>query len=114
VVESLRESGYTVLHAGNAAQAAAEFEQTGGKIDMLITDVVMPGGAGPSSAGSPPGLGRRPGLSGQAEANHTGHLTDRGIARRIARMTKTQAKEQELQRVILASRQARQSRRLTA
>ena len=46
LVESLRESGYTVLHADNAAQAAAELERAGDKIDMLISDVVMPGASG--------------------------------------------------------------------
>jgi PAS domain S-box-containing protein len=46
LVESLRELGYEVLSAGNAAEAAAEIERAGSKIDMLITDVVMPGGSG--------------------------------------------------------------------
>ena len=46
MVESLQEAGYTVLHAADAAQAQAEFQRTGSAIDLLITDVVMPGGSG--------------------------------------------------------------------
>jgi len=46
LVDLLGQSGYTVLHAGNTTAAIAEFERVGGQIDMLITDVVMPGGSG--------------------------------------------------------------------
>jgi CheY-like chemotaxis protein len=46
LVESLRESGYAVLYSSTAAEATTELERSGDKIDMLITDVVMPGGGG--------------------------------------------------------------------
>jgi signal transduction histidine kinase len=42
-VESLAEHGYHVLSAANAAEALKIF-QAGSKIDLLFTDVIMPGG----------------------------------------------------------------------
>jgi CheY-like chemotaxis protein len=42
-VESLRELGYVVLEAYNGP-AAMEFLTEGGRIDMIFTDVVLPGG----------------------------------------------------------------------
>jgi signal transduction histidine kinase/ActR/RegA family two-component response regulator/HAMP domain-containing protein len=42
----LRESGYTVLQASDAAAARDCFERHRGGIDLLLTDVVMPGGSG--------------------------------------------------------------------
>ncbi|WP_454885103.1 response regulator [Sphingomonas oryzagri] len=43
-VESLRELGYEVLEAGDAREALAVLEGRCGKIDLLFTDVVLPGG----------------------------------------------------------------------
>jgi signal transduction histidine kinase/ActR/RegA family two-component response regulator len=42
----LREMGYAVLEAENAAAARARMERDGARIDLLLTDVVMPGGSG--------------------------------------------------------------------
>jgi two-component system cell cycle sensor histidine kinase/response regulator CckA len=38
----LEMNGYTVLEASGAARALQSFEQNGGEIDLIITDVVMP------------------------------------------------------------------------
>ena len=43
LVEILRKGGHTVLSAGNARQALPLGEHYDGQIDMLITDLVMPG-----------------------------------------------------------------------
>ena len=42
----LRELGYTVLEAGSAAEARTVAAAAAGRIDLLLTDVVMPGGSG--------------------------------------------------------------------
>lgn len=41
--ETLAQHGFRVLHARDAAEALALSESYGGKIDLLVTDVVMPG-----------------------------------------------------------------------
>ncbi len=43
VAEFLRSSGYTVLDARTAAEAVEIAEQQRGKLDILLTDIVMPG-----------------------------------------------------------------------
>jgi DNA-binding NtrC family response regulator len=48
--EMLRDAGYTVLEAGNGAEALAIAAEQSGPIDLLLTDVVMPGARGPELA----------------------------------------------------------------
>ena len=38
--------GYGVVEAGSAAEARARARATDGRLDLLLTDVVMPGGSG--------------------------------------------------------------------
>ena len=60
VATVLREHGYTVLEASDATTAIESASRHGGPIDMLLTDVAMPGRTGPelaeALAGSRPGL----------------------------------------------------------
>jgi PAS domain S-box-containing protein len=42
----LRRSGYAVVTAGGEDQAVAEVRAAGGRVDLLLTDVVMPGASG--------------------------------------------------------------------
>jgi len=50
IARVLRERGYTVLEAGRASEALPLGERYQGRIDMLITDVVMPQMSGPELA----------------------------------------------------------------
>ena len=50
IARVLRRSGYTVLEAGNAREAMPLGEHYDGAVDLLITDVVMPGMSGPELA----------------------------------------------------------------
>jgi DNA-binding NtrC family response regulator len=55
----LQRQGYTVLVAGNAKEALRLF-QANASIDVLLTDVVMPGASGPELTKQL--VGQRPGL----------------------------------------------------
>lgn len=44
--EVLQSAGYRVLMAENSAQAASIYKQRGGKVDLLLTDMVLPGETG--------------------------------------------------------------------
>jgi DNA-binding NtrC family response regulator len=46
----LESEGYRVLRAGNAAEAQAAFQRQHGKIQLLLSDVVLPGQNGPELA----------------------------------------------------------------
>ncbi|MCC6991318.1 MAG: response regulator, partial [Acidobacteria bacterium] len=59
MMKTLQRQGYTVLVAASAAEALRLFEAHG-TIDVLLTDVVMPGASGPELTADL--LARRPGL----------------------------------------------------
>jgi CheY-like chemotaxis protein len=46
LVRALRRAGYTVLEAGNGADALQRLGEAGGTVDLLLTDVKMPGMGG--------------------------------------------------------------------
>jgi PAS domain S-box-containing protein len=50
VAEILENSGYTVLQAGDGPSALELLRRHPGKLDLLVTDVVMPGMSGPEVA----------------------------------------------------------------
>ena len=45
-VRALREAGYRILVAVDARQALTVFGEADGPVDLLLTDLVMPGGSG--------------------------------------------------------------------
>jgi PAS domain S-box-containing protein len=51
LTETLESAGYTVLQAASADQAVDRCASHAGPIDLLLTDVVMPGQSGPELAG---------------------------------------------------------------
>jgi CheY-like chemotaxis protein len=44
--EALQSAGYKVLTAGSAAQALEAHHNTGGQVDLLLSDLIMPGISG--------------------------------------------------------------------
>jgi PAS domain S-box-containing protein len=78
LLDMLGECGYTVLTAGNAQQAMTLIESAKEKIDLLITDVVMPGWSGPELARH--FQAARPGAAVLLISGHTGKiLTGHGV-----------------------------------
>src|SRR5271169_602645 len=49
--EVLRSAGYRVLVANDAAEAAGIYDQRGGEVELLLSDVVLPGETGRALAG---------------------------------------------------------------
>ena len=70
----LQRQGYTVLIAANADEALQLFERTP-SIDVLLTDVVMPGTSGPELTRQL--IARRPALKVIYMSGHTGESIDR-------------------------------------
>jgi len=60
VREVLAQAGYTVLATGSAEEARRVFDERGDDVELLLTDVVLPGDGGSELAASL--LERRPGL----------------------------------------------------
>jgi PAS domain S-box-containing protein len=78
LLETLGECGYTVLTAGGAQEAMALVESAKVKIDLLITDVVMPGWSGAELANR--FQAARPGAAVLMISGHTGKmLTGHGV-----------------------------------
>ncbi|MEA2314026.1 MAG: two-component system, cell cycle sensor histidine kinase and response regulator CckA [Solirubrobacteraceae bacterium] len=79
VVMMLEEAGHVVLQAGNGLDAIAISEHHRGRIDLLITDVVMPRLSGPELAQRLRGL--RPGLDVLFMSGYNdSRLVSRGVA----------------------------------
>jgi len=82
-VRILRDQGYVVHEAADAAEARRRFEDLGGRIDLLVTDIVMPGASGGELAAEL--RRRRPSLrvlytSGYAEDSVVHHgVLDAGV-----------------------------------
>ncbi|HTY40930.1 MAG TPA: PAS domain S-box protein [Thermoanaerobaculia bacterium] len=73
----LETAGYTVLPAANAEEALAVAARLEGRLDLLLTDVVMPGASGPELSRRL--LERRPGtrvlyVSGYTDASMVSHV----------------------------------------
>jgi CheY-like chemotaxis protein len=73
VAEILESSGYTVMQAGDGPSALELLRRHSGKLDLLVTDVVMPGMSGPEVAQAVTSM--RPGT----EVLYTSGYTDSAI-----------------------------------
>jgi two-component system cell cycle sensor histidine kinase/response regulator CckA len=69
--------GYSVLEAANGKRACAASEQHNGRIDLLLTDVVMPGMNGPVLAEHL--VGSRPALKVLYTSGYTGQAVGHGV-----------------------------------
>jgi PAS domain S-box-containing protein len=85
LVSTLEECGYTVLHASGPAAGLSIAEHSRRKIDLLISDVVMPEMSGPDMAAGI--LAARPGIPVLYLSGYTGQaLTDHGAAPTFANL----------------------------
>jgi two-component system cell cycle sensor histidine kinase/response regulator CckA len=84
VAEILESNGYSVLQAGDGPSALELLRRHTGPLDLLVTDVVMPGMSGPDVAGAVAAM--RPGaqvlyISGYTDASVGHHgMLEPGIA----------------------------------
>jgi PAS domain S-box-containing protein len=84
IAEILESSGYSVLQAGDGPSALELIRRHTGSLDLLVTDVVMPGMSGPDVAGAVAAM--RPGtqvlyISGYTDSSVGHHgLLEPGIA----------------------------------
>ena len=84
VAEILESTGYTVLQAGDGPSALELLRRHTGPLDLLVTDVVMPGMSGPDVAGAVAAM--RPGaqvlyISGYTDSSVGQHgVLEPGIA----------------------------------
>jgi DNA-binding response OmpR family regulator len=60
MARALRKAGYRVLVAGDAREAQVAADAGAGRVDLLVTDVILPGRSGPDLAEQL--LARHPGL----------------------------------------------------
>jgi DNA-binding NtrC family response regulator len=75
VVQGLRQLGYVVLEAGDAAEALALCAASDAPLDLLLTDVIMPGMSGPELVAE---LAKaRPGLRVLYMSGHTHETMNR-------------------------------------
>jgi len=78
VVEALREEGYDVIHAANGEEALKVAEQHEGRLDLLLSDVVMPRMGGPELAQAL--LAKRPAVKVLYMSGYTDHpMVRRGV-----------------------------------
>lgn len=66
---TLESAGYRVYAAADAAEAAVIFDRCGGDLDLLLTDVMLPGVSGPKLAVEL--IARRPGLKAVFMSGYT-------------------------------------------
>jgi PAS domain S-box-containing protein len=94
----LRRAGYDVVMAGNAAEALRIWDERSGSFDLLVTDVVMPGGTnGLQLAGQLAGL--KPGLKVIAMTGHFEGPDPESLPSDIVRLAKPVAVDTLLENV---------------
>ncbi len=104
VVEILTEAGYTVLHGASPHDTLDAARTHDSRIDLLVTDVVMPGLSGPELAKEVRGL--HPDIGVLFMSGYSGHLLSKQgvLGPDVAFLTKPFAAEELLRRVRQAIR----------